>query len=305
MAASPTTGLLFNIVRFATHDGPGIRTCVFFKGCPLDCWWCHNPESQSFLPDRLYFDDRCRLCLDCVDACPEHAISPSNGGVTTSGACTLCGTCPGICVAEARQIAGRRYALPELLDEIERDLPFFDESGGGVTLTGGEPVSQPDFAAALLDACRDRGIRTALETCGFAQPANFLRVAMRAGLVLFDLKFVDADKHRRYTGVANQLILANLKDLLASGIPAAVRIPVVPGVNDTPDDVARFADCLRSLRAPAVELLPYHRTGTDKYRRLGRSYRLPGTLQPAPADLARFREVLSRAGVPVTIRGES
>src|ERR1022692_2429246 len=205
------TAFVFNIMRFATHDGPGIRTVVFFKGCPLSCWWCHNPESQSFQPDRLYFAERCRHCLECAAICPEHAISEVDGVVYTSAACTLCGTCTTVCMAEARQIAGRRYtveeltagrryAVEELIAEVEKDVVFFDESGGGVTLSGGEPLSQPVFVASFLAACQERGISTTLEPCGFAQPDVFRQAARQADLVLFDLKLVDMAKHRQYTG---------------------------------------------------------------------------------------------------------
>lgn len=293
------SGLLFNIMRFATHDGPGIRTTVFFKGCPLECAWCHNPESQSFQPDRLYFEERCRHCLDCAAQCPQQAIREVDGALTTSDACTLCGHCAEVCLTEARQIAGRRYTLRELMAEVEKDLVFFDDSGGGVTLSGGEPLSQPTFAAAILDACREHGILTALETCGFAQPAAFRPVALAADLVLFDLKLVDAAKHRRYTGVSNETILANLEELVAQGRAVTVRIPVVPGINDGPDEVAAFASYLGALRPQAVELLPYHSIGTEKYRRLGRTYPLTETPRSAAADLARFGDALRRAGLHI------
>ena len=304
LSASPEpAGLLFNIMRFATHDGPGIRTTVFFKGCPLECWWCHNPESQSFLPDRLYFEERCRHCLDCAAACPQQAIHEIDGTLRTSDACVLCGECAEVCMTEARQIAGRRYTVGELLAEIERDLVFYEESGGGVTLSGGEPVLQPAFAAAVLDGCRERGIPTAIETCGFAQPGPFREVALRANLVLFDLKLVDEAGHRRYTGASNHRILANLEDLVARGRPVTVRIPVVPGINDGEPTTAAFADYLGRLRPFRVELLPYHRIGSEKYRRLGREYRLAETPQPAAEALAAMRGALERAGLQVVLRG--
>jgi pyruvate formate lyase activating enzyme len=297
------TAFVFNIMRFATHDGPGIRTVVFFKGCPLSCWWCHNPESQSFLPDRLYFTERCRHCLECAAICPEHAITEVGGVVYTSAACTLCGTCTTVCMAEARQIAGQRYTLDELIAEVEKDVVFFDESGGGVTLSGGEPLSQPVFVTSFLAACRERGISTALETCGFAQPAIFRQAACQAGLVLFDLKCVDPAKHLEYTGVSNDLILRNLEQLVADRRPLTVRIPVIPGVNDSTEDIGGFVEYLSRLRPPAIELLPYHRIGADKYRRLGLPYKLPDTPQPAAADLAPFRDALTHAGLNVTLRG--
>ena len=297
------TACLFHILRFATHDGPGIRTTVFFKGCPLSCWWCHNPESQSFLPDRLYFAERCRHCLDCAAQCPQQAIHEINGVICTSDACTFCGQCADVCMAEARQIAGRRYTVSELMAEVEKDLVFFDDSGGGVTLSGGEPLSQPAFAAAFLQACREHGIRTAIETCGFAQPGAFRSVALLADLVMFDLKLVDPEKHRLHTGVANQMILGNLEDLVQRSRPVTVRIPVVPGINDGAGEVAGFAAYLGQLRPQAVELLPYHPMGADKYRRLGAPYKLMQTAAPAAADLAHFRDALQRAGLNVSVGG--
>jgi len=303
-AAAPVPlALIFNIMRFATHDGPGIRTTVFFKGCPLSCWWCHNPESQSFLPDRLYFADRCRHCLDCVTACPQHAISATNGAISTSAACDFCGQCAQACMAEARQIAGVRLSVGELLAEVEKDGIFFDDSAGGVTLSGGEPLSQPVFAAAFLRECRERGIATAVETCGFAPMETFLETSLLADRILFDLKLADTEKHRRYTGVSNESILRNLQALTARHPAVTVRIPVVPGINDSHADLAGFAACLRDVRARRVELLPYHRIGADKYRRLGREYRMADTPQPAAADLARFRDALARAGMQVTVGG--
>ena len=293
------TAFVFNIMRFATHDGPGIRTVVFFKGCPLSCWWCHNPESQSFLPDRLYFAERCRHCLECAAICPEHAISEVDGVVYTSAACTLCATCTTVCMAEARQIAGQRYTVEELIAEVEKDVVFFDESAGGVTLSGGEPLSQPVFVASFLAACQDRGISTTLETCGFAQPEVFQQAALQADFVLFDLKLIDPAKHLRYTGVSNDLILRNLEQLVAGRRPLTVRIPVIPGVNDSTEDIGGFVEYLSRLRPPAIELLPYHRIGADKYRRLGLPYKLNDAPQPAAADLAPFRDALTRAGLNV------
>lgn len=292
-------------MRFATHDGPGIRTTVFLKGCPLSCSWCHNPESQSFQPDRLYFEERCRHCGDCIPACPEHAIQDVDGAITTSAACVRCGTCTDFCEAQARQIAGRPVSTAEIIREIEKDLIFFEESGGGVTLSGGEPCAHPAFTLAVLRGCRDRGIHTVLETCGFANPETFLNLAAEAGMVLFDLKSLDPEMHKRHTGVALDPILRNLEALARTGRPLTVRIPVVPGVNDSAADIARFAAYLEKLPVREIELLRYHKIGVDKYRRLGLTYKLQDTLPPDPADLARFRDALARPGRRVTIGGGS
>jgi pyruvate formate lyase activating enzyme len=295
------TAVVFNIMRFATHDGPGIRTTVFFKGCPLSCQWCHNPESQNFHPEVLYFEERCRHCGECVAACPEHAIRQTAGGqVESSGVCRRCGHCAEVCQAEARQLAGRPVGLHEIVAEIEKDLIFFEESGGGVTLSGGEPLAQPRFAAALLAACRDRGIHTVLETCGYAKPDTFRSVALLADLVLFDVKFITAAAHRQYTGLSNTGILQNLAELFERGRKVTVRIPLVPGINDTDEEIDRFARYLGRFPGCRVELLPYHRIGSAKYARLARTYKLKDTPEPAAAELARVGDRLRQAGLNVT-----
>lgn len=283
-------------MRFATHDGPGIRTTVFFKGCPLACQWCHNPESQDFRPEILYFAERCRHCNDCAAVCPED---------TTRARCRRCGLCAEACQAEVRQLAGRRVTLRELISEIERDRIFHEESGGGVTLSGGEPVAQPHFTAALLAACRERGIHTVLETCGFARPDVFQPIARLAGAVYFDLKLVDDAAHRRYTGVSNRWILANLDQVAAEGAALTVRIPVIPSVNDTEAETAAFARYMASRRVRAVELLPYHRIGAAKYQRLGREYLMPDTPEPSSDAMAWFRDRLAGEGLHVKIGASS
>jgi pyruvate formate lyase activating enzyme len=250
----------------------------------------------------LYLEERCRHCGDCLAACPQHAIEQVNGTVRTSALCRRCGQCTEACQADARQIAGRRLTVGELVAEIERDLIFFEESGGGVTLSGGEPLAQPRFVSALLGACRERGIPTVLDTCGYAPSGVFLTVALAADLVLFDLKLMDPVKHKRYTGVSNRRILGNLEELVARGRPVTVRIPVMPRINDADDEIRQFARYLAELRVSRVELLPYHHIGAGKYKRLGLTYRLPGAPQPTAADLARFRDALTQAGLNAIVR---
>lgn len=297
------TALIFDVMRFAIHDGPGIRTTVFFKGCPLACAWCHNPESQAYRPDILYSLDRCLLCGDCAAACPEHAIERVNGHIHTSTFCRRCGFCLDFCQTEARQIAGRRVALAELVREVERDLVFFDESGGGVTLSGGEPLSQARFVRAFLDACRERRIHTVLETSGFADRKTIMDVACRANIVLYDLKFATASLHRQFTGTSNARIIENLQVLIAAGANVIVRIPVLPGLNDNDDEAEGFAAVLTAAGASRVELLPYHRTGGEKYRKLGRDYQLTRMPDAGPADLRRFGEALARRAADIQIGG--
>ncbi|MBM3744391.1 MAG: glycyl-radical enzyme activating protein [Acidobacteria bacterium] len=302
-AVAEPSGLVFNILRFCLHDGPGIRTTVFLKGCPLSCWWCHNPEGQSSEPELLYYAARCRRCGACVEVCPQAEVAQRDGVVEPSPLCERCGACVEVCVAGARELAGRPMSVSDVLREVERDLVFFEESGGGVTLSGGEPLQHPDFTVALLDACRARGVHTVLETCGMASREALLNAARRADLVLYDLKVLDPRKHREYTGSPNDAILGNLEALAGSGHPPVVRLPLIPGLNDGEADLREYAGFLARLGIRRVDVLPYHRIGIDKYRRLGRPYHLPET---ATADAEANRAVAAQfqiGGFEVTIGG--
>ena len=297
------SGVIFHIMRFSLHDGPGIRTAVFFKGCPLSCWWCHNPESQNSAPEVLYSADRCRLCGDCAAACPHGAIERTAARMTVTGDCRLCATCVDACGAEARSVAGRTMTVTEIVTEIERDVVFFDESGGGVTFTGGEPFGQPELLEALLHACRERRIHTTIETCGAAARETVLRLGGLADLILYDLKILDPSRHRQYTGASNRPILENLEALVAAGRPVTVRLPIVPGINDGRADVRAACDYLAKLNLTRVDLLPYHRAGAEKYRRLGREYRLVQTAPPTDAAMAAMAAEMEAVGIPVRIAG--
>ncbi len=296
------SGVVFNIMRFALHDGPGIRTTVFLKGCPLHCWWCHNPESQEFAPSPMYFANRCRLCYDCVAAC-TNGLRFEDGGPVTSPECTRCGNCAEACVAGARQLAGRLVTASEVLAECERDVVFYDESGGGVTVSGGEPLSQPEFTEALLAGCRERHIHTALDTCGFAGREAALRVSRLADLVLYDLKLLDSTAHRKYTGVPSEPILANLAALTEAGRNLIVRIPLIPGVNDNRGSLGALTDFVWQLGLRRIDLLPYHKIGVDKYGRLGRARPL-GEVEPLPeTELSRIAGDLADRGFAIRIGG--
>jgi pyruvate formate lyase activating enzyme len=300
---SEASGVIFHIMRFSLHDGPGIRTAVFFKGCPLSCWWCHNPESQSSEPEVLYSAERCRLCSDCAAACPHGAIERTGERMTVNDNCSLCAACVDACGAEARSVAGRTTTVSEIVAEAERDLVFFDESGGGVTFTGGEPFAQPELLESLLHACRARRIHTTIETCGAAAREKVLRIAALADVILYDLKILDTARHRMYTGAGNRNILENLEALVAAGQPVTVRIPIVPGVNDGPADVHAVCDYLSALRVKQVDLLPYHAAGAEKYRLLGREYRMEQTEAPTGAAMAAIAVQMAAAGIPVKIAG--
>jgi pyruvate formate lyase activating enzyme len=251
----------------------------------------------------MYFANRCRLCNDCLTACTKGAIRFQNGGQVTSPECDRCGDCADACVADARQLAGQRATVSEVLAECERDVVFFDESGGGVTVSGGEPLSQPDFAEALLAGCRERRIHTALDTCGFADRDVALRVSRYADVVLYDLKLLDSAAHRKYTGVPSEPILANLAALTEAGRNLIVRVPLIPGINDGPENLAALADFVWQLGLRRIDLLPYHKIGMDKYGRLGRDHPLGG-VEPLPAaEVSRIATGLACRGFTVRIGG--
>jgi len=305
-------GVIFDVVRFATHDGRGIRTTIFFKGCPLDCWWCHNPEGQARVPERAFRENRCLRCGECVDACVESAISMTYGGplLVDPAVCRLDGACVDACPTGATEILGRTASVEELLEELERDAVFHEESGGGATFSGGEPLLQPGLLLPLLDACRERGIHTTVDTCGHAPSEILDAAAARADAFLYDVKHVDDERHRHFTGVSNRLILDNLHRVTwrrrETGAPElTVRVPVIAGVNDDDEAVGRLAAFLAALDpAPPVDLLPCHTLGAAKYARLGRACRLPDARPPDAERLDSICRILADAGLHVTIRGE-
>ena len=251
---------IFDMVRGSYVDGPGIRTTVFFKGCNLACAWCHNPESQRIAPELMLYKDKCRGCGKCREKCP-HALS----------SCDLCGRCALYCPHDARELCGREYTTDEVLQTVRKDKSFYEASGGGVTLSGGECMLQLDFIEELLQKCKEDGIHTAVDTAGCVPAAAFDRILPYTDLFLFDVKCVDSEKHKRYTGVGNEQILANLRRLLAMGRPLWVRIPIVPTVNDTVGEMEAIRNLLAVCGKPErVELLPYHAMGEHKYAALGR-----------------------------------
>jgi len=348
------TGIIFRIERFAIHDGPGIRTTVFLKGCPLRCAWCHSPESQSPTPEFMPLADRCIACGSCVAACPEHALAPvagvagarhavplpsnvagplESGGLVPPGvrrektdgfrpdpgACRLCGTCVEACPTGARVLAGEEMSVAAVVAAIERDRIFYDESGGGVTFSGGEPLMQAPFLAALIEECRTRRIHVAVDTSGFGSPAALDEI--RPDLFLFDVKAIDEARHREITGVSNRVILENLARLAARASESGpelqfckldqvqlrtsliVRIPLVPGLTDGDDNVRGIARLVASLGITRVDVLPYHRAGLAKYDRLGKEYALPQTEPPTSAQIERAVEMLSEYRLNVRVGG--
>jgi pyruvate formate lyase activating enzyme len=299
------TGYVLRIERFAVHDGPGIRTTVFLKGCPLRCVWCHSPESQDTVPELMFREDRCIRCFECFDDCKLGAISEINGlPVVNESACRWCGDCADGCPTDARLQAGSVMTESRVLQEIERDTIFYDQSGGGVTFSGGEPMLQPDFLVRLLDGCRAKRIHTAVDTCG-AAPADVLeRVADRTDLFLFDVKHLDDEAHRKATGSSNRQILDNLKRLAARRANVWVRFPLIPDINDDLNHVRRLGQFVASLGLSHVDVLPYHRAGTGKYAALGRDYPLDGTEPPPLHVRADVVRILTDCGLQAAVGGK-
>ena len=270
---------IFDIQRNSYVDGPGIRTTVFFKGCNLRCAWCHNPESQSHKPQMLFYKNKCTGCGKCTEKCP-NALEK----------CELCGKCTIYCLHDAREICGKEYTVDAVLREIVKDKNFYETSGGGVTFSGGECMLQIDFLTEILKACKGNGIHTAVDTAGHVPYEQFERIIPYTDLFLYDVKCFDSEKHKQYTGVGNELILENLKRLLVADKPVWVRIPIIPTVNDTVEEIQRIKGCVCSGGAPEkIELLPYHAMGEHKYAALGRVE--PVFSVPEADEIGKLRDI--------------
>ena len=294
------TGMIFDIKRYAINDGPGIRTAVFFKGCPLECWWCHNPESQSEQPQMMFRSNRCKSSRACVQVCPRNAIICNNGSVTNWEICDDCGKCVEVCYAGARELVGRKVTVDQLLEEIKRDIPFYDQSGGGVTFTGGEPIYQKEFLWEALSACKQQQIHTVVDTSGHCSWENFKVFLPLVDLFLYDVKLMDKNKHIKYTSTSNRLILSNLLKLSEKGAHIIVRIPLIPGINDDNENLDKCASFLTMLPSlDGVALMPYHDIGIAKYKALGREYRLENINTPTNTQIAEAEKLLFRYRLPV------
>lgn len=298
-------GWIFNIQKYSIHDGPGIRTTVFMKGCPLRCWWCHNPESQSPRQEVSLTEGRCIRCGSCLDVCPEmdRETAPALPFIDRER-CTRCGACVDACVTGTREMLGREASVGEVMIEILQDRIFYDQSGGGVTLSGGEPLMQPEFTRSLLEACQKEGVRTAVDTCGFAPQQDILRLAALTDLFLYDIKVMDEQKHIQHAGVSNSVILENLVALNRQHENIWMRIPVVPGLNNDSESmlqIARFAETLEHVQQ--VNLLPYHELGAHKVDRLGHRASVERASACPEEPIESFSEPFQRRGIRVLIGG--
>jgi pyruvate formate lyase activating enzyme len=290
-------GVVFEYQRWSIHDGPGARTTIFLKGCPLRCQWCCNPESQEKNPQIAFFEDKCLGCGRCAQVCPNQLPDqPPGTGPWTGGVCSACGKCVQACPSGARQMTGREVSTDEVLEVVRRDQVFYRRSGGGVTLSGGEPLAQPEFALALLERCLSMGIDTAIETCGHFDWQAGKEALKAANLVYLDLKHMDPEVHKQLTGVSNRVILSNAERMAREQIPLIIRIPVVPNLNDNPTDIEATVSFVRSTlrNAAGIELMPYHALGKMKYSSLGRNYSLGHLAAPSPEKMEILQKVVDR-----------
>lgn len=307
-SVATVTGSVFDIQRFSIQDGPGIRTTVFLKGCPLKCLWCSNPESQSSVPEVAHRDSLCNGCGDCLKVCAPEAISltSSDGAFKIKidrEKCNNCGKCINVCTAGALKFYGQYMSVDEVFDEVRRDGLFYSNSGGGVTASGGEPLSQADFVAELFHRCKRIGIHTTLDTCGYASVSALEKVLAETDLVLFDLKLMNSRQHRRFTKKDNKVILRNAGLVVAKRVPMIIRIPLIPGVNDLEENLVETARFVSELDNKLhVHLLPYHRFGESKYKMLDRDYQLTDVKSPNDEQLQKAVEIFRQCGLDCAIQ---
>lgn len=297
------TPYIINIQKYSIHDGDGIRTTAFFKGCPLRCAWCHNPESQRYATEMLYYEERCTGCAACANACPRHAVVDKHGHVDTDRArCTLCGACVDECVNNAREIVGKQYPIPELIRELTKDAMFYEESHGGVTLSGGEVMAQDmDYIEELVRRLHRQGVDVTIDTCGHAPYENFRRILPYVHTFLYDIKLIDSERHKKYTSFGNETILDNLRRLSADGARIYIRIPTIEGVNADEDSMNGIIAFLKESVNPAqINLLPYHNTGKSKYEKLSRAYEGEEFGTPGRERMEELAGLFRAAGFPNT-----
>lgn len=290
---------IINIQKYSIHDGDGIRTTIFFKGCPLSCLWCHNPESQNYGEELMYNGEKCTGCMACIDICPQRAISKEENQVFTDrNKCNLCKACIDYCVNNAREFVGKEYKVAQLVKEAEKDRMFYEESGGGITLSGGEVMTQNmDYIEELLKKLKKKGYNIAIDTCGQAPYENYTRVLNYVDTFLYDIKLMDNEKHIKYIGKSNKLILDNLKKLSEAGANINIRIPLVESINTDDESIEDFIKFLKNnINVKKINLLPYHNTGKSKYERLQKVYEGVNFEAPSKEIMETIKDKFEKVG---------
>ncbi|MBE6632113.1 MAG: glycyl-radical enzyme activating protein [Ruminococcaceae bacterium] len=297
-----STGTIFNIQKFSVNDGPGIRTTVFMKGCPLNCLWCHNPESKKVKKEIFYNKEKCSSCGMCIKACPSGCHSFEGvAHLYDRERCTACGKCTETCLNSALEAVGKEISAEEVIKEVMKDKIFYENSGGGMTLSGGEPMAQFNFTYELLSMAKNEGLHTCIETCGYAKEENYLKIVPLTDIFLFDYKVTGEELHKKYTGVSNELILSNLKAIDSAGGKSILRCPIIPGINDTEEHfcgIAKTAESLKNILEINIE--PYHPLGKGKSEMLGKDYPLGDLGFPENDTVTKWMDFISeRTSVPV------
>ncbi len=297
--------LILNIQKYSIHDGEGIRTTIFFKGCPLECIWCHNPESQSYQPEILYNKEKCVACRRCEADCPQRGIVEKDGFYPVPrDLCNACATCVESCIYSAREKAGEPYTVERIMKEIEKDKMFYEQSHGGVTLSGGEVMSQDlDFVIRILKKCDRLGYRVNIDTCGYASFDRFQAVLPYVDTFLYDIKHMDPEKHRELTGKSNELILENLSKLSEQNAKIHIRLPLIEHINTDDENIEATANFVKRLRPIMVSLLPYHSIGKSKYERIDMAYKGSDFEAPSEERLLELKNIFENKDIPVKIGG--
>ena len=299
--------VIFNIQKYNMHDGPGVRTLVFFKGCPLRCKWCANPEGLQRKTQVMFKKDVCVHCGACVEACPVgiHQMGPDGHFVDRSIDCIGCRACEDACLYNALDICGETKTISELMEIVREDRGFYDVSGGGVTLGGGECTAQPEAALNLLRAAKQEGINTAIETCGYCKKETIMKLAEFVDLFLFDIKHFDSDRHSELTGVRNEVVLENLEELLKNRYNVRIRMPMLKGINDSQEEIEHTMEFLLPFKDmknfKGIDLLPYHKMGVNKYDQLDMDYAITDEVKLEQEDLDRIEGWISKYDLPVSV----